>query len=156
MISKNNFYFLMDTNDSLYGMKGSGPNACGDYVCIANILNCPNHVSHRAPIKGERFGNGLVYSGCILEESSNENRAILKMNPVFTSREFYGVNTDPAGLIEPQFLSTLFWRPGLMNNEKGETEFSFYTGDITGKFRIVVQGAGITDVIFEESSFMVK
>ena len=142
-------------DNSLYGMKGSGPNACGDYVCIANILNCSNHNSGRAPIKGERFGNGIVYSGCILDET-NETKTIFKINPVFTSREFYGVNTDPSGLIEPQFLSTLFWRPGLMNNEKGETEFSFYTGDITGKFRIVVQGAGITDVIFEESSFMVK
>lgn len=139
---------------SLYGMKGTGPpNACGDYVCIFNILNCPYHGSHRAPIKGERLGNGFVYSGCILDEPTE---TIFKINPVFTSREFYGVNADPPGLIEPQFISTLFWRPGLLNNEKGETEFSFVSGDITGKFRIVVQGAGITDMVFEESSFMVK
>lgn len=142
-------------DNSLYGMKGAGPNACGDFVCSFGILNCSNHVSGRAPIKGERFGNGFVYSGCVLDEL-NENKTIFKINPVFTSREFYGVNTDSAGLIEPQFLSTLFWSPGLMNNEKGETEFSFFTGDITGKFRIIVQGVGITDMIFEESSFMVK
>ncbi|SDM26062.1 hypothetical protein SAMN05421813_108132 [Daejeonella rubra] len=140
---------------SLYGMKGAGPNACGDYVCSFGILNCSNHVGGRAPIKGERFGNGFVYSGCILDES-NETKTIFKINPVFTSREFYGVNTDSAGLIEAQFISTLFWQPGLMNNEKGETEFSFITGDITGKFRIIIQGVGIENMIFGEQSFTVK
>ncbi len=140
---------------SLYGMRGAGPNACGDFVCSFGILNCSNHVSGRAPIKGQRYGN-VVYRGCILEGSSNEIMTIFKLNPVFTSREFYGVNTDSAGLIEPQFLSTLFWRPGLMNNEKGETEFSFFTGDITGKFRIVIQGVGLQDMIYGEQSFDVK
>lgn len=145
-----------DKNDySLYGMNGSGPNACGDYVCVFGILNCANHAGGLPPIKGQKYRN-VVYQGCILERSSNEEMTIFKLNPVFTAREFYGVNTDPAGLIEPQFLSTLFWSPGLMNNAKGETEFSFFTGDITGKFRIIVQGAGINDVIFGESSFMVK
>lgn len=142
-------------DNSLYGMKGAGPNACGDYVCSFGILNCSNHIGGRAAIKGVRYGN-FVYPGCILEESSNENRTIFKFNPVFTSREFYGVNTDPVSLLEPQFLSTLFWQPGLMNNEKGETEFSFITGDITGKFRIVVQGVGLEDMIFGEQSFIVK
>ena len=145
-------------NDNLlYGMKGAGPNACGDYVCINNNLNCFFHDSNRsrAPIKGERFRNGMVYSGCVLDEL-NKTLTLFKLNPVFTSREFYGVNTDPAGMIEPQFLSTLFWQPGLVCNENGEAEFSFTTGDITGKFRIVVQGAGDTDMIFGEGSFMVK
>jgi len=144
-----------ENENSLYGMKGAGPNACGDYVCSFGILNCSNHVGGRAPIKGVRYGN-FVYPGCILEESPNENRTIFKLNPIFTSREFYGVNADPVGLLEPQFLSTLFWRPGLINNEKGEAEFNFITGDITGKFRIIVQGAGITDMVFGESEFIVK
>ena len=81
---------------------------------------------------------------------------MFKIRGVYTARELYGVNTDTAGILEPQFLSTLFWKPGVVPDENGETEFSFFTGDITGKFRIVAQGIGVKDVIYGESSFIVK
>ena len=37
-----------------------------------------------------------------------------------------------------------------------ETNLSFYTSDITGKFRIVVQGITSNDVIYGEHFFEVK
>jgi hypothetical protein len=135
-------------DDSLYGR-----NACGDYVCRYNILNCRNHTNepdNRPPIEG-RIYVGIVYRGCV-----NKQGIIGGASDIYTSREFYGVNGDSVGLTELQYFSTLFWKPGMIITKTGETKFSFFTGDITGKFRIVVQGISEKDVIFGEGSFTVK
>lgn len=155
---------------SLYGMKGfKRKNECGDYVCPSNILNCYAHEfssNIRPAVYGETYRDPTMqseindiakfpmklYTGCTTDISNK----VFKISGIYISREFYGVNTDPDGLIESQFLSTLFWRPGIMNNQEGETEFSFITGDITGKFRIVVQGVGVEDMIFGDHNFIVK
>lgn len=43
----------------------------------------------------------------------------------------------------------------VLNREK-ETEFSFYTGDITGVFKIIIQGITDNDVVYSENKFEVK
>ena len=107
---------------------------------------------------GEKYGllqftvKPIIYTGCIVKE----NISLFKVDGIYTNREFYGITSDQIRLPEPQYLSTLLWKPGILINEKGQTEFSFYTGDITGKFRIVIQGVSNKDMIFGESSFMVK
>jgi hypothetical protein len=155
-----------------------GTNACGDYVCYYNILNCWRHpfdYRNRKPVKGKTYlkilpntstyiGNvrsapvhqvetyqNIIYMGCSLKEHDKSG-----VRGIYTSREFYGVNGDSVGLTELQYLSTLFWNPGMIINKNGEAKFSFFTGDITGKFRIVVQGVSNKDVIFGEGSFTVK
>ncbi|MEJ7780754.1 MAG: hypothetical protein WKF68_14320 [Daejeonella sp.] len=128
-----------------------GRNACGDYVCSYGILNCQNHHFGTIPVKGKRYQSSIYY-GCILEEQPNET--VFKVSGVYTAREFYDLKQED--LLEPQFLSTLLWRPGVITQENGETEISFITGDITGPFRIVVQGIGATDMIFGEANFIVK
>lgn len=126
-------------------------NACGDYVCVFGILNCRNHSPWnskvRPPVKGEVTSEG-VYQGCTTNGQ--------QVPAVFMAREFYGLNREPDGVLEPQFLSTLFWKPGLVTNEKGETTFSFFTGDITGKFKIIVQGIGENNVINAVGDLTVK
>lgn len=146
-------------DNSLYGTRAQGiyENACGDYVCENGYLNCrahPKNARSRAPMKGKLY-HGILYKGCVAEEKKDKNE-IFKVSGTYISREFYGVNTDPSGVPEPQFLSTLFWKPGVVPNNNGQTEFSFFTGDITGKFRIVVQGIGKKDVIYGASNFIVK
>jgi hypothetical protein len=127
-------------------------NACGDYVCMYDILNCNNHKPWnsrvRPPVKGESLRNSGYYKGCTANGQ--------QVPPVFTAREFYGLNRDPDSSFEPQFLSTLSWKPGLVTNEKGEATFSFFTGDITGKFKIVVQGVATDNVINGAGSLTVK
>lgn len=133
---------------------GTGRNACGDYVCMYGWLNCPNHFGGLKPEKGKIYHN-ILYNGCIAEEAPEKE--LFKIKGIYTSREYYGVNMDSIGLLEPQFLSTLFWKPGvIIGKGSKETEFSFFTGDITGKFRIVVQGVGEKDMIFGEAGFSVK
>lgn len=148
-------------NDLLYGAK-RGPNACGDYVCLANILNCSYHFGDRAnrpPVEGEKYkfrigaGNKITmitYSGCRI------NDQLLKVDGIYSEREFYGVESTPDNSSEDQFLSTLFWKPGIIMNHKSESKFTFFTGDITGRFRIIVQGLGVNDLIFGEKMFTIK
>jgi hypothetical protein len=150
----------------LYGTGPRGANECGDYVCIANILNCRNHRNdHRnhPPIKGAVYYNAtvtdlgvnqlvnMVYDGC-----TTNSPVLFKVSGIYLDRDFYGVSIEKEDLSEPQYLSTLFWQPGIMLNEKGEAEFSFLTGDITGDFTIVVQGVGEGDLIFGTGKLIVN
>jgi hypothetical protein len=76
---------------------------------------------------------------------------VFPVKGIYKSRAFYGVNMDRYGQTELQYLSTLFWKPGVISTQNGEV-----TGDSTGKFRIIVQGAAEKDVIFGEATFDVK
>jgi hypothetical protein len=132
-----------------------GANACGDYVCMNNILNCLNHYGSKhntKPEKGRLYTGNIIYEGCTAEEGV----AVFKLDGIYTAREFYGVDEKLLGFPDPQLLSTLFWRPGLLVSKEDGAECSFFTGDVTGKFRVVVQGMSDNDVIFGESSFEVK
>lgn len=148
-------------DNSLYGTSGPKTiNSCGDYVCPFYILNCPIHYAdprNRAPVKGKTYysttGPGMVYLGC---ETDNPINRIFRVDGVYRSRQFYGVDTGPDGLSELQYLSTLFWKPGIITSASGEAELSFFTGDISGKFRIVVQGISAKDMIYGEHIFEVK
>jgi hypothetical protein len=40
----------------------------------------------------------------------------------------------------PDTRNLLYWSPALQTNDQGKSNLEFYTSDITGKFRIVVQG----------------
>lgn len=144
------------TEVNIKGVKNNGPmyglrNECGDYVCQAGYLNCFYHTPANskvyAPVKGQAIVGG-VYQGC----TSNGQDVLA----IYTGREFYGLNRNPDGLLEPQYLSTLFWKPGVTTNDKGEVSFSFYTGDITGKFRIIVQGISGKNVVYGDCEMDVK
>lgn len=163
-----------NNNELLYGRKGpKGSNNCGDYVDewgYLNYLPSAGSASNTQPIKGQRYrirtdikGDGpgqntvfkvqsIVYSGCITVQPKNT----FSIEEIYMAKEFYGVDSESAKLSEPQYISTLFWKPGVVINTNGEAQISFISGDITGKFRIVVQGAGATDIVSGGSSFMVK
>ncbi len=135
-----------------------GANACGDYVCMFNILNCRNHYSdagNRHPVVGQTYRNGMgagmiTYHDCKDEE---KKRFIMPLPGIYTRMEFYvDAHTEP---LEPAFESTLYWNYGIIL-KPAEQELVFYTGDITGKFRIVVQGLTENDVTQEQYSFEVK
>lgn len=141
---------------TIKGVKNNGPmyglrNECGDYVCLAGYLNCFYHTPANskvyAPVKGQAIVGG-VYQGC-----TSTGQEVLA---IYTGREFYGLNRSPDGQLETQYLSTLFWKPGITANEKGEASFSFYTGDITGKFRVIVQGISGNRVVYGDGEITVK
>lgn len=142
-------------NDNSFNY-GRGANACGDYVCSYNILNCVNHygdIGNRQPIAGRSYltkGVMTVYPGC---DIPNPNM-FFPVNGVHIHKEFYlNDYKDPQ---EPAFFSTVYWNYGTILNGNKPTELSFYTSDITGKFRVVVQGVTRKDLVYAEKFFDVK
>ncbi len=153
-------------DDFLFGRR-PGPNECGDYVCRYGFLNCsahPGDPDNHSPVKGKAYKDGrnilpgsdekvpiVIYNGCI-----EAPPFVFGASGIYLDREFYGVNAEAEDLSEPQYFSTLFWQPGTLLDQNGETEFTFLTGDITGDFSIVVQGVGEQDLIYGEGKLIVQ
>jgi hypothetical protein len=144
------------SNDRLlYSAKG---NACGDYVCLYNILNCPNHYNdsfNKPPIEGRRyrFNNVYIfYKGC----GDADIQSMASINGIYQAKQFYGSDYAIVNPSQPEYVSTLYWNHLAVLDSDKETEMSFYTGDITGKFSIVVQGITSNGVTYSESSITVK
>ena len=144
------------------GLGGADP--CGDFICPNGFFNCPNHYynpKNTAPVPGKKYEKlrmdaddkveVIYYSGCA--ESKPD---IFNLKPIYTARQFYGINQNPESLSMPQFISTLAWKPGIVTNENGVAEFDFYTGDITSNFKIIVQGISPQGVLSGQTEFVVK
>lgn len=137
----------------------SGPNACGDYVCVFNILNCQNHrgdFRNTQPVPGQKYrdgqtGGSTVYRNC--ENAEFESNVISVIPGIYTKKEFY-VN-DFSQPLEPAFVSTIYWNHSVIVNNKDQ-DIEFYTSDITGKFKVVVQGVSNNGLIYGEDYFEVK
>ncbi len=135
----------------------SPTNGCGDYVCPSGRLNCYSHRSqpgNKLPVKGRTYvtngGLQVYYSGCLLDET---NKGIAAYDGIKMGKEFYKVDLSEATTDNPLNISTIYWSPSLVFDKSGKAEASFYTGDITGRFRIVVNGlAG--DNLFYASGFI--
>lgn len=133
-----------------------GSNRCGDYVCSYNILNCMNHVGdylNTQPIPGKMYnqnGRNVIYKACVEDQIVP---GMLPIEGVYTKKEFY-VNDYPEPL-EPAFASTLYWNYGELLTNKTK-EITFHTSDITGKFRIIIQGITTDGVVYGDCTFEVK
>ncbi len=134
-------------------------NACGDYVCRFNILNCPNHYNDQGnhpPVVGQQYSVGRfseVYKGC---SGSRLDAGVVKIPGIYVHREFYGSDYSKDDSPLPEYFSTLYWNHGIVPDASGKAEFSFYTSDLTGKFKIIVQGVGTRDVVYSETTFDVS
>jgi len=148
---------ITNTKDKGYYRGAPGANACGDYVCRYNILNCPNHVydaDNTQPVAGKVYGGPIKtpYAGCLTYDK--KDKSYVQFSSLHYHKEFYlNDYKDPA---EPALFSTIYWNYGTIINRDKETELSFYTSDITGIFRIIVQGMTDNDVIYSEKKFEVK
>ncbi|MGG9962782.1 hypothetical protein [Ferruginibacter sp. SUN106] len=152
-------------DNSFFTARKPGVNACGDYVCLNGILNCTNHPNDQfQPEVGKSYGNRfggnnivqMVYYGCtaLTQLANNEYRFL--MQGIYNKKEFYVTDLTKADATDPQYLSTLYWNYSLLTNANGEAELIFYTSDITGKFRIVVQGVAKDEVLYGEQFFEVR
>lgn len=165
-----------------------GANACGDYICTENVLNCPIHASEaeKMPaIKGGLYGimtshhgdevappliNGnyirigsfrnyendgydvVRYLGCKPPEKSVDAVAF---EGVLYAKEFYPVNYPDPENASLDYRSTIFWDKICLVNTKHETNLSFFTSDVTGKFRIVIQGLLGHDRFYQQKEITV-
>jgi hypothetical protein len=141
---------------------GATSNECGDYVCSYNILNCPNHagaIGSHAPVKGKQYrmpgGGTSIYWGCVFEEQQ-QGEAFLVYEGIKAGKTFYAEDFSATSNGMPEYISTLYWSPKLVFDKEGKAECSFYTGDIDGYFRIVVNGITAGNAFFATASFQVK
>lgn len=129
----------------------------GDYVCKNNILNCPNHVNdpgNRPAVEGRLYASNGVQRIYKQFPMAQADPAAIPFSGIHLHKEFYVSDyKDPQ---EPAFFSTIYWNYAAILNADKAAEISFYTSDIMGKFRIVVQGITNKDVIYAERYFEVK
>ncbi len=145
---------IKSANDrSFYYSRGA--NACGDYVCKNDILNCINHFNdplNRQPVAGMNYGGSDgPYMEC---KSHTKDKSFVEFSGIRYHKEFYLNNyKDP---LEPAFFSTIYWNYGIILDSKKETELTFHTSDIVGIFKVIVQGVTKEDVIYTETKFEVE
>jgi hypothetical protein len=72
------------------------------------------------------------------------------------SKEFYGEDYSIINPSQPEYISTIYWKHLCYVNSKGDVDLKFYTSDITGAFKIIVQGVTANDVIYGEKEFNVN
>lgn len=126
---------------------------CTSYVCINNILNCPNHKTGTPPIIGRTYsvnGKSVVYMGCYTE-TKQKNRIPLKQ--VSSPSEFILIDYDKEPSKEPEVRTTLYWNPNIYTDKIGSANISFFTNDIKSDFKIIVQGVTLTNVRPFQGSF---
>ena len=173
------------SDNSIYGAK-KGSNACGDYVIdnilyyphVSKYYTLTKDNPYRTqPVKGFDYIDGIkirrktgeigyrgdgnpgkfsiihvMYMGCM----ADRDKTLFRLDGIYTTREFYGFDEKLKDFSDTQLLSTIYWKPGVVITRDGYAECSFYTGDITGKFKLIVQGAWNKDLIYGEKTFEVK
>ena len=160
-----------------------GPNECGDYVCRFGILDCPNHLNesdNHPPVKGHTYAvllsminnktmlikhessafktppgaeyGDIIYTGCM---QMTPNPSMLTIDGICFARTFYAGDYSQFNPPGPDYLSTIYWKHSTLVNSKHDIELSFYTSDINGKYKIIVQGVTTNDVVYGEKEFKV-
>lgn len=135
-----------------------GSNACGDYVCQYGILNCQNHPFGTPPVEGKvyRSRSGMItYLGCEKDKKQADQPHIVFLKGVYTAKEFYSADYTGMTPTEEMFLSTLYWNHLLPVSPERAAELSFSASDITGRFRVVIQGFTDGNLVTGEQLFRV-
>ncbi|MEO7962148.1 MAG: hypothetical protein ABIR19_11405, partial [Ginsengibacter sp.] len=96
---------------------------------------------------GPIFADGIVsyttYKANLEDYTLNPNDLILDYDALQQQRIFYSPEyaTDKAAQSPlPDYRDVLFWSPAIVTGEDGKASISFYTGDLPGKYVVVVQG----------------
>lgn len=111
--------------------------------------------SSKAAMYGGRAGNSVIafYTKMKSGDYTEEERMGI-INFVFPgyyrAREFYVPDYDvpEEKYIKPDLRRTLYWNPSLTTDDLGNIEFSFFTSDETGNFRVEVEGMTYSGIPF--------
>jgi hypothetical protein len=84
-----------------------------------------------------------TYQGDLAGYQLDASALIVEYEGMQLEREFYSPvyeTTAQTSSRLPDFRNTLYWSPDLRTGRDGKKQFSFYTGDVPGKYVVVVQG----------------
>ncbi|MBK6284265.1 MAG: hypothetical protein IPF54_17960 [Draconibacterium sp.] len=92
---------------------------------------------------------------------TKERKGIISfIHPGFSkAREFYVpvYSTDKSNQERPDNRSTLYWNPTVKLDEQGNSKVTFYTSDLYGTYKVVLEGISAeSEIIKSETFFEVK
>jgi len=102
-----------------------------------------------ATLFGTRGSNGVVNITTKKGGNTNSSRFEIDNKKVYsplgyqTPVEFYSPKYDTEERkfdIKPDLRTTIFWKPDILVNEKGEAAFDFYTSDFSTTYSVVIEG----------------
>ncbi|TXJ29640.1 MAG: hypothetical protein E6Q24_00045 [Chitinophagaceae bacterium] len=123
---------------------------CHDYVCMYNILNCPNHKSGTPAVEGGVYnyrGKQVVYHCPGRNIGGTPVELMYRLKGRYYSKDFYVADYASFNPPEPEVFSTVYWSQQLFTDEKGEANVSFYTNDLTGTFSCIIEGVTSNGVV---------
>lgn len=111
------------------------------------------------------FFAGLAFGGIINYKSYSADLAGLTFNDDFfgdyeilnVQREFFTPIYETPLQVQstyPDARTVLYWNPNINTDKNGETEFYFYSSDISGRYRIEVQGFTSNGEIGSSSTYV--
>jgi hypothetical protein len=95
------------------------------------------------PIVAEGIVSYTTYKGNLPDYTLNPHDVILDYDGLQQQRIFYSPDYSSENARQnrlPDFRDVLYWSPDVSTNEKGNGHISFFTGDISGKYLVVLQG----------------
>lgn len=95
------------------------------------------------PIVSEGIVSYTTYKGNLPDYTLNPHDVILDYDGLQQQRIFYSPDYSSEKAQQsrlPDFRDLLYWSPDVTTNEKGNGHISFFTGDVPGKYLVVLQG----------------
>ncbi len=161
---KENFHFVMADVDNKIFLDDP-------FTLINGVpVRDPNKVIKYDPLKVKRidivkrkyFYGPLIMNGIInfitYQPDADLNPAALEYEGLQYQREFYSPVYETQEHVSgrlPDFRNVLYWSPDVHTDAEGKKEVSFFTGDLKGKFVVVLQGMsgegrfGEKEILFE-------
>jgi hypothetical protein len=117
------------------------PENCRDFVCEQNVLNCSNHKTGNPPHLGFRYvyeyNRNFLYTKC-LDCDCKKERNTLPLKSITQPESFTVPKFE--GDYDLQYYTTLYWNSNLDTKADGTGIFDFSTSDLTGTYKIIIQG----------------
>ena len=95
------------------------------------------------PITAEGIASFTTYKGNLDGYTLDPNDVILDYAGLQQQRMFYSPDYSTSEQLQsplPDFRDVLYWSPNINTSANGKGTFSFYTGDVPGKFFVMLQG----------------
>ncbi len=152
-----------NNDDSFYGTDGRAGHMVERYSIRTPIgkMGVPNRDNQLHPgdsVESPHWGKKEVIREMVYVRGSrgrlDPRGADFEFSGIYPAKEFY-LPDYSSNLSAPEYFSTLYWKHLVKITPDKHAEFSFYTSDITGRFKIVVQGVTSNDVVYGEKIFNV-
>lgn len=98
---------------------------------------------HWGPISADGIASYTTYKGTLEGYTLDPNDLVVDYEGLQRQRVFYSPDYSSAKEFQSRlsdFRNVLYWSPNVSTNENGKGQISFFTGDVPGKYLVVLQG----------------